>query len=265
VIGPALAGLLITTTGYGWAFAVDGISYVAVIVAYLRMRPDQLRPAPVTLRAKHQVRDGLRYVRRTPELFVPLVMMAVVGTLAFNFQVVFPLLVTRTFHGSEGTFTILFSVISVGSLVGALLTARRRSIGVEHVVASSGLFGLSMLLFAVTPSIGFAYPLGMIVGASSIGFLTASTAIVQMKATPEMRGRVLALQAIVFLGSTPVGGPILGWISDTWGPRTGVLLGGAAACGAAIWGFAASRRLHLARHDAGRADTTGLPLPEPVA
>lgn len=241
VIGPALAGLLITTVGYGWAFVGDGLSYIAVLISLWLMRTDELRAAPVTERGKGQVREGLRYVRRTPVLWVPMVMMAVVGTLAFNFSVTFPLIVTRTFDQSKATFTILFSVISLGSLVGALWTARRRSIGVDDVVKASAGFGLAMLAFSLAPGIGWAFPLGILVGITSIGFLTASTAIVQTEAAPAMRGRVLALQAMVFLGSTPIGGPIVGWVAEHVGARWSVALGGAAGVGAAIYGTLACR------------------------
>ncbi len=127
VIGPALAGLLIATAGYSWAFALDGLSYIAVIVALWMMNPAELRPAPVAERGKRMVRAGLAYVRRVPDLWIPLVMMAIVGTLAFNFQVVLPLLVKRTFHGDDTTFTLLFSIISIGSLIGALLDRAAQS------------------------------------------------------------------------------------------------------------------------------------------
>ncbi len=241
VIGPALAGLLITTVGYGWAFWVDGATYLAVLAALWLMRTEELRPSTPTPRAKGQVRDGLRYVRRTPVLAVPLVMMAVVGTLAFNFQVVFPLMVTRTFASSKVAFTILFSFISFGSLIGALWTARRRSIAVSDVVRASAAFGVAMLAFALAPNLAWAFPLGFAVGVASIGFLTASTAIVQTEAAPDMRGRVLALQAMVFLGSTPIGGPIVGAIAEYVGPRAAVAVGGVAAVAAAAWGAVAVR------------------------
>ncbi|HZJ27559.1 MAG TPA: MFS transporter [Acidimicrobiia bacterium] len=243
IIGPALAGLLIATVGFGWAFVFDGVSYIAVLVALAMMRTSELRPSAVTERAKAQVRAGLRYVATVPDLWVPLAMMAVVGTFAFNFQVVLPLLVTRTFGGGDTAFTMLFSVISVGALVGALMTARRSFVGVREVAGSAVAFGVAMLAFAAAPNLAFAFPVGLFVGASSIAFLTASTAIVQLRASPEMRGRVLALQAIVFLGSTPVGGPILGYVSDTLGPRAGVAIGGVAACGAGVAGWWVYRRI----------------------
>jgi MFS family permease len=245
VIGPALAGLLIATLGYSWAFALDGISYIAVIVALLMMRPAELRPGPVTERGKRQVRAGLAYVKRVPELWVPLVMMAIVGTLAFNFQVVMPLLVKRTFDGTDALFTVLFSVVSVGSLIGALSTARRKEITVRHIVVASIAFGVTMLLLAVTPTIALAFPIGAAVGWASISFLTASTAIVQVRSAPEMRGRVLALQAIVFLGSTPIGGPIVGVVSQAYGPRAGIALGGVACLVAAAFGIMAMRKYRL--------------------
>ena len=241
VVGPALAGLLITTVGYGWTFAADGVSYLAVILGLFLMRTRENRPHLVTPRGKGQIREGLRYVRTMPELFVPLVMMAIVGTFAFNFQTVTPLLVKRTLHGTTRTFTLIYSVISVGSLVGALLSARRSSVSVRHIIWSTYAFGASMLLLAITPNVPFTYPIGVLVGISSITFMTTSTAIVQLRADPSMRGRVLALQAIVFLGSTPIGGPILGWVCQHFGARFGVLVGGLSAIVAGIYGMNAVR------------------------
>lgn len=242
IVGPALAGLLVTVAGYGWCFTIDAVSYLAVLAAFFKMNPAELRTPPVATRAKAQVRAGLRYVRTVPDLWIPLVMMAVVGTLAFNFQVVLTLFVTRTFHGSIGTFTILFSVTAVGSLMGALFSARRRRVAVHDVIIASGGFGVAMLVLAASPNLGIAFPIGLAVGWTSIAFMTASTAIVQLRADPAMRGRVLALQAIVFLGSTPIGGPLLGAICDAYGARAGLVVGGVAALGAAGFGSFAMRR-----------------------
>ena len=259
VIGPALGGLLITTLGYGWAFWADGISYIAVLIGLWLMRTEELRPSIPATRGKGQVREGLRYVRATPVLAVPLAMMAVVGTLAFNFQVVLPLLVTRTFDRSKAAFTLLFSFISLGSLVGALWTARRRSIGVIDVVKSSLAFGVTMLALAVAPNIVWAFPIGAVMGMASIGFLTASTAIVQTKAAPEMRGRVLALQAMVFLGSTPIGGPIVGYVAQHWGPRYAIAMGGIAGVSAAAWG---AKMLRTAGTEPAEPEVLEVPVPE---
>jgi MFS family permease len=242
IIGPALAGLLVATVGFGWCFLTDGLSYLAVLAGLWKMRTSELRPSPVTVKARRQVREGLRYARSVPDLWVPLMMMAVVGTLSYNFQTVFPLFTTRDLHGTGTTFTVLFSVVSVGALIGALGTARRRSISVRAVALSALAYGIAMALMAVAPNQAVAFVVGVLLGVSSIAFLTASTSIVQIGAAPEMRGRVLALQAMLFLGSTPIGGPIVGWVSQQFGARYAIALGAVAAFGAGAWGLAVARR-----------------------
>lgn len=243
ILGPLAAGLLIRNVGYAWCFVADAISYVTVLVALTMMRPAEMRRPPVVPRAKGQVRAGFAYARATPEIWVPLVMMAVVGTLAFNFTVVFPRFVTRTFGADEVVFTWMFSVLSIGSFVGALVAARRTDVGVREVARASLAFGVAMTVLSMMPGLAWVFPVSLLVGFASISFLTTSTSIVQVRAEPSMRGRVLALQAIVFLGSTPVGGPIVGAVSDQVGPRAGVLLGGIAATGAGLWGLWRSRAL----------------------
>lgn len=258
VIGPAVAGLLITTAGYGWAFLLDGISYIAVLISLWMMRPGELRPSPVAERTRGQIREGIRYVRRMPDLLVPLVMMGVVGTLAFNFSTVMPLFVTRDLHGSDAAFTALFSVVSVGSLVGALIAARRSVITVRTVSAGAAAFGASLALIAVMPTFTAALPFALLMGLCSITFLTASTAIVQLRAAPEMRGRVLALQAMLFLGSTPIGGPIVGWVAQEFGARWSIALGAVAGLGAGLWGIVMVRRGNGADTDATTPGATRL-------
>ncbi|MFN2608910.1 MAG: MFS transporter [Acidimicrobiales bacterium] len=242
IFGPALAGVLVITAGYGWAFTLDAISYLAVLAALWKMRTGELYSAPRSSRGKGQIRDGLRYVRTVGDLWVPLVMVAVVGTLTFNFSVVLPLFVERTLHGTDGWYTAVYSVLSLGSFAGALVAAHRRSVDVRHVVTSAFGFGLVMLGFAAVPTMASAFPVALLVGFASIAFMTASTAIVQVHADPRMRGRVLALQTIVLIGSTPVGGPVLGAVCDALGARAGLVIGGVAALGAAAWGRVAMRR-----------------------
>ena len=235
MVGPALAGLLIQVAGFGWCFLLDGISYIAVIVALWMIRTRELRPAPVTPRGKGQIREGFRYVRRTPVLWIPLVIATIVGTLSYNFQVVMPLLVTRTFGGTDATFTLLFSVLSVGSLIGAIATARRRVVGVMHVILASVGIGVALLVMAASPTLGFAFGAAVLVGLATMVFMISWTSIVQLRADPTMRGRVLALQSMVFLGSTPIGGPLVGWISQQWGPRLGFAIGGIGTLAATAW------------------------------
>ncbi|WP_421120476.1 MFS transporter [Aquihabitans daechungensis] len=239
VLGPAIAGALVLTVGYGWPFIIDGLSYTAVIGGLLMMRPNELFRSPPTPHRKGQVRQGLRYIRSEPNLLVPLIMMALIGTFAFNFQVTVPLLVDGPLSGGTGTFTLLFSVLSLGSLIGALATARRSRVTPQQLINAAAAFGVAMVLLAISPSLGVAFPVSVLLGLASIAFMTTSTAIVQLLAGPEYRGRVLAIQAMVFLGSTPIGGPIVGWVSDTVGPRAGIGLGALACFAAAAYGMRA--------------------------
>ncbi len=249
IFGPALAGALVVTLGYGWAFALDGISYITVLVAIAMMRRSELRPAPHTPRAKHQVRDGLRYVRQVPELRISFVMLAIVGVLSYNFSVTFPLLVTRSLHGSDTTYTFIYSAFSVGSLAGALVVAHRREVRFRSIVMGAGALGLAMGALAVVPSALVAFPVAVALGVASIAYMTSTTAIVQVIAAENMHGRVLALQTVLMIGTTPLGGPMLGWIADGWGARVPVAIGAAGALAAAAYGGLAGRSL-----GAGEAD-----------
>ncbi len=237
VIGPALAGALIATVGFGWAFVVDGLSYIAVIAGYMRMRPSELRRAEPAIRGRGQVREGIRYVRSVPDLWIPLVMMTVIGTLAFNFQTVLPVFVARDLKGGTLTFTLLFSVVSIGSLAGALITARRTHVSRKNVSTAALAFAATMVLLALSPNTAAAFVVAVFLGGASIAFMTASTAIVQTRALPSMRGRVLALQAMVFLGSTPIGGPIVGTISQNLGARYALGLGALGCLAAGVFGL----------------------------
>lgn len=236
VVGPAAAGALVLLVGYGWPFVLDGLSYAAVIVGLVRMRPAELYRSAPTPRGKGQVRAGLRYIRAERYLFVPLVMMALIGTFAFNFTVTVPILVEGPLGGGTGSFTLLFSVLSLGSLIGALRTARRSVVSPRQLVRSAAAFGGTMVLLALSPSLLTAFPVGILLGLASITFMTTCTAIVQLLAGPEYRGRVLAIQSMVFLGSTPIGGPIVGAITDLLGPRVGILVGALSCLVAAAYG-----------------------------
>ena len=242
IVGPALGGLLVATVGFGWAFLADGLSYLAVIAGLRMIDPSQVRKPPLTQRGRGQIREGLRYAMSVTELRVPLIMMTVIGTLAFNFSTVLPLFAVRDLAGSDLTFSLLMSVVSVGSLIGALASARRKDVGVRVVGIAATAFGLSMGVLAITPNQPSAFAVGMVLGLTSITFMTTCTAIVQLRADPMMRGRVLALQAIVFLGSTPIGGPIVGAVSERWGARWGLAVGAVATIGAGLYGLTAVRR-----------------------
>jgi MFS family permease len=242
IFGPALAGLLIATVGYGWCFVLDGLSYVAVLVGLWMIDSTKVRAGPIATRGKGQVRAGIRYIRQVPVLWISLLMTTLIGTLTFNFAVVFPVFVKHDLHGNDWQFTLLFSATSVGSMVAALLAARRTSVQLRDVCYGAIGFGVAMVLLAGAPNLAAAYVIGILAGAGSITFMTTSTTIVQLRADPIMRGRVLAIQAMVFLGSTPIGGPILGRICDAFGGRVGVLVGAIAAIVAGVWGVIMERR-----------------------
>ena len=265
IIGPALAGALSVTVGFGWCFTVDGISYLAVLASLLLMRPAELRTPPVTDRASGQVREGFRYVRRTADLWIPLVMLAVIGTLTFNFAVTLPLMIERTLGGTDTSYTAVYAVLSVGSLLGALAAAQRHRVEIPTISVAAAVFGGAMLLFAAAPTIGLAFPLALVLGFASVWFLTATTAMMQLRSSATMRGRVLALQAIVMVGTTPIGGPLLGWISDLSGARAGVVVGGLAALGAAGWGLLAAQRAHAGETPSRSESGQVADAPEPSA
>ena len=261
IFGPALAGLLVVTLGYGWAFTIDALTYLAVLVALWMMHADELRRAPVTLRGKGQVREGLRYVRSVPELWIPFVMLGVVGTLSYNFTVVFPLFVEHGLGGSDASYTLVYAVFSAGALVGAIVVADRRTVGVDSIVRGAAAFGVSSLLLAAAPSVAATFPIVAIVGFSSIAFMTATTAIVQIRADPRMHGRVLALQTVLLVGTTPIGGPIMGAIADATNARVPLVIGGAAALAAALFGLLVGRRV-LPAHEPRPPEIAEPPAPE---
>lgn len=240
VIGPAIAGALIATVGLAWCFAINSISYIAVIAALVLMRREDLHPVELVPRAKGQLREGFRYIGSNPMLRDTLIMMAIVGTLSYEFNVILPLFARFTFHGDARSFAALTSAMGFGSVIASLFTANRKKRSPDMLVRAALLFGVSMLLVAISPNFIMALMAMVLVGVFSINFLTLGNVILQLESSPEMRGRVMALWAVAFLGSTPIGGPIIGWIGEYAGPRWGLAVGGFAALFAA--GFCHVRR-----------------------
>jgi MFS family permease len=241
ISGPALAGVLVVTLGFGWCFAIDAATYIAVLVCLALMRPEELFRQPRTDAASRDVLSGLRYVRSMPHLWISFAMLALIGTLTYNFSVTLPLFVTRALRGTNREFTVLYSVYSAGAVAGALVVARRRLVDMRYVVIGAVSLGLTVLILAAMPAILFALPAVFAVGIASVLYTTATTALVQVEAAPEMHGRVLALQTVLSIGTTPIGGPLLGWLADVLGSRSPLVLGGAASLVAALFGFVASR------------------------
>ncbi|MEM7339255.1 MAG: MFS transporter [Actinomycetota bacterium] len=239
VIGPAVAGVLITTVGVVWCFIINTGTYLVVIGALAMMDRSSIRPAPQVPRAKGQLRAGLDYVWRNSELRNSIILLAVVGTLAFEYQVTLPLLADRTFGAGAGGFTLLYSAMSVGSVLGALAMAQRRSVDLRFLIWSAWGLTVATVVLSLAPNLTAAVIAVIPVGATTIFMVSGANSLIQTKATAEMRGRALALTAVVFLGSTPIGGPIAGWVSEVMGPRAGLLLG---AVGTAIAAAVISRR-----------------------
>ena len=243
VIGPAIGGVLIFTVGIAACFVFNGVSYLAVLAALLAMRPAELHPAPLVERARGQVREGLRYVWRTRSLRRPLLAMAVVGVFAFNFTTTLPLLAERTFHGGAGTYSALTAAMGAGAVIGGLVVAHR-SRPSERLLSAIGIgFGVMLVAVALSPTETVALIALVGMGVCSIAFIATSNATLQLRADPVMRGRVMALFAIAFLGSTPIGGPLVGWVSDVSSPRVALLVGAVATLAVALTlAVAASRR-----------------------
>lgn len=242
VFGPALAGFLVISAGFGWAFIVDAVSYIVVIFCILRMRVSELYLRPVSSKVKGTVRDGLRYVRSSPELRICFIMLGIIGIFTYNFTVTLPLLMTDGLHSGTDSFTLLYSVFSIGSITGALFIAKMRLTQLKHVVYGALAMGVSLIVLAFVPNVTAALVAGFLVGASSLVYITATTTMMQIKAAPEMTGRVLALQSVFLFGTTPIGGPILGAISDIKGGRMPILIGGVVSIITGLYGFAANKK-----------------------
>ncbi len=258
VVGPAIGGVIIVTLGLATCFFVNAASYVAVIVGLSLMRNAELRRTPPVPRGRGQLRDGFAYVWRTPALRVTLVAMAVVGVFAYNFTVTLALLAKVTFGGGAGAYALLTSCMGVGAIVGGLLSAHR-SRPTPRLLATLGLvFGACIVVVALSPTLGFAAVAIVPMGAASIGFIATGNASLQLRADPAMRGRVMALYAMAFLGSTPIGAPLMGALAELTDPRVSLLVGGVATvatAGVLAWRNAANRRVDAeAETAAGNSD-----------
>ncbi len=228
IVGPALAGALIAGFGMEWCFLINAVSYVAVIGALLEMRVSELRPQRAP-REAGAIREGFRYVWETAELRRPLVLMTVLYLFAFNYSVLIPLLAERTFDGDAGTLGLLLSIAGVGSLVAALVVAGRPRPGERPLALAAVAVGIVTMLVALAPTLDLAALAMLAMGAASIVFFVTANSTLQLSSRPDMRGRVMALYGMVFLGTTPIGGPIAGWVGEHLNPRAALAAGGVIA------------------------------------
>lgn len=225
VLGPLGAGVLLATTDIAWCFLANAVSYLVALVGLLLMRRRTLHPVPGGGELDRRAAAGLRYAWQVPELRTALTLTAVVATFGFNHQVLVPLLAHRTFAGGAGTYTLLYSAMSIGSVLGAVVAARRRVVDIRFLGRATVGFGVVTGLVAVAPTLPLAVVAGAASGAAGLLFVAASTAALQQHCDPAMRGRVMALAAMVIVGGLPVGGPIVGWVAELAGPRSGLALG----------------------------------------
>lgn len=247
LIGPALAGVLIATVDVGAAFAVNAISFAAVLVGLARMDPAQLRRQPPAPRERGQARQGLRYVWQHPELRACMLLVAVVALLGQNFRVVLPLLARDTFEGGPEVYGWLTSALGAGAVIGALASAARASVSAWSLLIWTAIFAAINLMAAAAPGLGVALAMMVGVGVANLSFNTLARTLLQLGAEPTMQGRVIALHSIVFLGSTPIGGPVTGWVCEQWGARAGLLLAGMSAGLAALVVMPQLRRARATR------------------
>jgi len=254
LFGPTLAAALIVWVGYGWSFTFDAASYVAVLVALWLMRESELRQVRRTPRGRGQVREGLRYVRQVPDLWISFLVLLVIGIASYNFTVVFPIFVERALHGSDADFSLVYASFSAGAVVGTLLVARRETVTLRTTIVGAAVFGAASLAMSVVPAVSSAYVLAAAVGAASVAYMTATTALVQLRSEEHMVGRVLALQTVLLIGTTPIGGPLLGLLADAAGGRAPVALGGAMALLAAAVGWLMARTAGADRGTVSRRD-----------
>jgi len=246
-VGPAVGGILIAFAGIGICFLLNAASFAAVVTSLLIMDTSALRPSPPSGRARGQLREGLRYAARTPTIAIPLLMMGLVGLFAYEFSVSLPVLAERSFHGGAETYGFMTAAMGIGAVVGGLFTAARGRTGLRPMIIASLGFGAAIGVCAFAPFLGLAYVALLFTGWASVSFIATGNSTIQLSSEPSMRGRVLALWQVAFQGTTPVGGPLIGWIIALTDPRVGLAVGAAACFAAAAGGIMLTRRYRRVR------------------
>lgn len=241
VLGPALAGLLAATVGLGMCFIIGGLAYLGVLLQLARMRPEELKPAPISQRTKGQLSAGWNYVRNEPAVRNVLIMMAIIGTFTYEFSVVLPLLAEFTFNNGASGYAALMSAMGVGAVAGGLFTAGRRLRKGRMLAISAAMFGGTVILVSIAPTFKIAVIAMVVVGFFNINFTSLANVTVQLNSRPDMQGRVMSFWSMALLGTTPIGGPIMGYIGEHAGARTALLIGGLAALVAAGIGLLTAR------------------------
>lgn len=245
MIGPAIAGLLIASIGTGWAFVLNGMSFIAVLISLYFLRVSELHPNKRARRKRGSLTEGLSYVWERRDLRTTMIMLALIGTFGLNFPIFVSTMAVRVFHSSAGGYGLLSSIMAVGTMSGALLGAGRDRPRFLYLIFGSGVFGLGCALAAIAPTYWAFGAALIVIGAAALTFTNTSNSLMQLSTEPAMRGRVMALRLAVLLGSTPFGAPIVGWVADTAGPRWALGIGAAAGLAAALVGAYARELLSV--------------------
>jgi MFS family permease len=254
MIGPAIAGVLIAAVGSGWAFLINAASFAAVIGSLVLLRVGELHQRDRPVRTRGSLVEGFRYVWQRPDLKAVLFMLFFIGTFGINFPIFIATMSVTVFHAGAGQYGLLTSVMALGSVAGALLSAGRAKPHITLLFAASAVFGFGFALAAIMPNVALFSVALVIIGVSAQTFTTTAISTVQLSTDPAMRGRVMAILLAIALGGTPIGAPIVGWVADTFGPRWALCVGAASGFAAAIVGihYLIAHR-HLRAHiDAGR-------------
>jgi MFS family permease len=244
MVGPAVAGLTIAAIGTGWAFVINGASFVAVLLSLCLLRASELRPHARAHRGKGSFTEGFRYAWGRPDLKAMLVMLFLIGTFGLNFAIFTSTMAVKVFHADARGFGLLSSIMAVGTLSGSLIAAGRDRVGFGSLLLGAGLFGLGCTMGALSPSYWLFAGALVVIGVAALTFTNATNSMMQLTTEPSMRGRVMALRLAIALGGTPIGAPIVGWVADQFGPRWALGVGAASgfAAAAVAAGFMALTR-----------------------
>jgi MFS family permease len=264
ILGPGIGGLMIAAVGTGWCFLFNAVSFIAVINSLTRMDRTALTPLTPSPRAKGQLRDGLRYVRHEPKLALPLAMAAIVGCLAFEFQVSLPYMASHGLHVGSAGYGFMTAAMGVGAVIGGLGMAARGKIGSYALIIAALAYGVTMTFSAIAPDLALELVALAFVGGASVVFMSMTNATLQLRAAPEMRGRVMALWFVSFQGSTPIGGPIVGALMASYGARSGLGIGAVACFAVAAAGALTLRNLRARAADAA-VSVDVVPPPDVIA
>lgn len=245
MLGPAAAGLCIAAWGTGWAFLINGASFIAVLGALCLIQPHKLHPCPRAARGPGQIIEGFRYVRARPDLVTILVMLCLIGAFALNYPIYISTMAVTVFKAGAGRYGLLTSIMALGTTAGALLAAGRERPTFKLLIIGSGVLGVGFILGAAMPTYWLFAAALVVIGVASLTFTNSSTSLMQLSTDPVMRGRVMALRLAVVSGGTPIGAPLVGWIADRYGPRWALGVGalaGLAAAGVGLRFMLAKRR-----------------------